>query len=113
MSDFDESRVLRVTTYQPIWDKVLDNYWETDDEDLEKEAERIEAAGYHIVTLDDVANQSGVIGSVKVLYEKGKRESREYHGTFSTFFKQAFPDIPIPDESPFQVSDPDEIEEEE
>lgn len=109
MHDFEKEHVQAVYAYQPIWDDIIENYWETDDADLEAKAKRIEAAGYQVVTLDDAWGGSFSINE-KLLYKKPgpKKGSGEYHGTSSAYFQKAFPEIKIPKESPFKVEDLDD-----
>lgn len=111
ITDFDEARVLRVIAFKPIWDKILDNWWDTGDEELTKRAEAIEAAGYDIVTLDTIANFMDAVQTTKVIWERSKKaESGEFHGTSSDFVRKALPKITIQVEPPFPVTDPDEGE---
>ena len=114
IADFDEKRVLRITAFKPPWPKIMDNWWDDDDEDLTKQAERIQAAGYDIVTLDTIGNGGNAVQTTQVLWEKSKKAaSGEFHGTSSDFVREAFPKLAIPDETPFPVTDPAEDDEEE
>ncbi len=113
MSDFGADRVQRAYTIKPIWPEIFEDYWNDDDAALEEKADKIIAAGYELVTLDDVYNQVNFI-TKKKLYERPGvgTGSREFHGTASSYFLKAFPDIKIPEESPFKVDQIDEDDDE-
>lgn len=107
MYDFGPERVQRIISFKPIWEKILEDYWHSGDKDHKKEVERIKGAGYDVVTLEDAYSGSFSLTEVELYLKSGvKRLSGEFHGTSSVYCQRAFPEIKIPNDSPFQVSNP-------
>ena len=112
LTDFDESRVLRIIAFKPIWGEILDSWWDMDDEELTAEAERIQEAGYDIVTMETMASYGDAVQTTKLIWERSKSaKSGEFHGTSSDFVRAAFPNLPIPKEPPFPVTEVEEDDE--
>lgn len=110
MGDIGLKRLVAIEAVQPWWSEVLDIY----DDDSEKKADIIESAGWKVVSLDDITPDFRR-DERKTLFEQAVGEKRDvaYHGTVSENVREAFPEVALPDQPPFPVSEPDFDEHEE
>lgn len=113
LTDFDLDRVVRVVAFKPWWPGIFNDWWEIDDDEMKAEAERVEGAGYRVITMEDVtSNRIGIGDATKAVYEASDAAERtqvEYHGTISTAVNSAFPNL-IAKTSPFPVTELPETE---
>jgi hypothetical protein len=113
LTDFETNRLVRVVAFSPWWGRIFEPWWDSDDEALTAEAERIQAAGWRIVTTEDDINMT--VGETRAVYQAPESllpgvKSLEYHGTTSDVVMAAFPQIDLP-EPPFPVREPTESHE--
>jgi hypothetical protein len=106
--DFDLSRVVRVDAIQTVWREILDDWWASEDEELEHKADVIKASGHAVITFEDIV-YGNIPAKKKAIYEGSLDQCGhvEYHGTSSTRLKAAFPELQVPP-PPFPVSEVDD-----
>jgi hypothetical protein len=76
--DVSESRVLAVDSMRPYWPELLD-YQE--DESGSDRAEKIEAAGWSVLDVDDVYSEQARVVTTRVYSKRSRPKRPEYHGT--------------------------------
>ncbi|MDP2607276.1 MAG: hypothetical protein Q8S00_32465 [Deltaproteobacteria bacterium] len=96
LNDFYEDRVVKIETFRPWSEEIIDSYWD----EPTREEEQLKAAGYHVIITEDILDSGADFSSEKVtLYTRPGPEPVEtqYHGTVSFMAQMALPDIELPD----------------
>jgi hypothetical protein len=95
--DFPLSRVVRIETFRPWYDSLVEDYW--GEEDRPSEAVQAEKEGYQVVFYEDIYESGADFNSERVtLYEGTPSNNVQYHGSWSGMIQMAFPQLNLPDE---------------
>lgn len=94
--DFPLSRIVRIETFRPWYDKLVEDYW--GEEDKPSEAVLAEKSGYQVIYYEDVYESGADFRSERVtLYEGEPSSDVQYHGSWSGMIQMAFPELGLPD----------------
>lgn len=105
-SDIDLDRVVQIDAVKPIWTKLLDDWWNSGNEQAKAMAAELESKGWEVATIEHII-EGALPTDRKTLYRGGACGRVEYHGTSSTRLRMAFPDLALPGAPPFPTEQPD------
>jgi hypothetical protein len=106
-SDIDLDRVVQVDAVRPIWTKLLDDWWNSGNEQARAMAAELESKGWAVATIEHII-EGALPTERKALHRGGACGRVEYHGTSSTRLRMAFPALGLPKTAPFPTEPPDE-----
>ena len=94
LNDFPLSRVVKIETFRPWYEDIVDDYWGDS-----RDAKLAESRGYHVIYTEDLLDSGADFHNERVtLYEGEPSSDVQYHGSWSGLIQMAFPELDLPEE---------------